>query len=192
MIPALTRQSITIKYLRYSNHLLTHQNDFQFTNLVRQFLLVTVLQARPLWLKSLQKELQNNLSIGLILEERLKGVETHTAGIVPSQIESKWEVGNMVLYDLAGHAEYHSSHSAVMETVMQQSPATFINVIDLSNSDDEIVQQLHYWLNFIDNATCRTTIKSCLIVVGSHADLLSHRGTPEKINFYCKCLGEAE
>ena len=98
--------------------------------------------------------------------------EILTAGIVPSQIESK-EVGSMILYDLAGHAEYHSSHSAIMETVMQQSPATFINVIDLSSSDVKLAQQLHYWLNFIDNATCRTTIKSCLIVVGSHADLLS-------------------
>ena len=103
---------------------------------------------------------------------KIKGVETHTAGIVPSQIESK-VVGSMVLYDLAGHAEYHSSHSAIMEIVMQQSPATFVNVIDISNSDDEIKRQLHYWFNFIDNATCRTTIKSCLIVVGSHADLLS-------------------
>ena len=50
---------------------------------------------------------------------------------------------------------------------MQQSPATFINVIDLSNSDAKIAQQLHYWLNFIDNAT-RTNIKSCLMIVGSH------------------------
>ena len=103
---------------------------------------------------------------------KIENIETHTAGIVPSQLYS-WEVGNMVVFDLAGHTEYHSSHSAIMETVMQQSPATFINVIDLSNSDAKIAQQLHYWLNFIDNATCRTNIKSCLIVVGSHADLLS-------------------
>ena len=99
-------------------------------------------------------------------------VEGHTAGIVPSHVESR-EVGKMTLFDLAGQAEYHSSHSAIMETVMQQSPATFINVIDLSNSDDEIKQQLHYWLNFIDSATSKTISKSCLIVVGSHADLLS-------------------
>ena len=99
-------------------------------------------------------------------------VEGHTAGIVPSHVES-WEVGKMTLFDLAGQAEYHSSHSAIMETVMQQSPATFINVIDLSNSGDEIKQQLHYWLNFIDSATSKTISKSCLIVVGSHADLLS-------------------
>ena len=109
-------------------------------------------------------------------------VEGHTAGIVPSHVES-WEVGKMTLFDLAGQAEYHSSHSAIMETVMQQSPATFINVIDLSNSDDEIKQQLHYWFNFIDSATSKTISKSCLIVVGSHADLLSKEQLQSKSAF---------
>ena len=55
---------------------------------------------------------------------------------------------------------------------MQQSPATFINVIDLSKEEAEITQQLHYWLNFIDSATSKTTTPSCVIIAGSHADLL--------------------
>ena len=109
-------------------------------------------------------------------------VESHTAGIVPTHVES-WEVGNMALFDLAGQAEYHSSHSAIMETVMQQSPATFINVTDLSNSDAEIKQQLHFWLNFIDSSTSKTTSKSCLIVVGSYADLLSKDQLQNKSTF---------
>ena len=98
---------------------------------------------------------------------------TSDAGIVPSLIETS-EFGNMVLYDLAGQAEYHSSHSVVMETVIQQLPATFINVIDLSNTDDEILQQLCYWLNFIENTTFKTSTKSCLIIVGSYDHELSH------------------
>ena len=101
------------------------------------------------------------------------------AGIVPSLIETS-EFGNMVLYDLVGQAEYHSSHSAVMETVVQQSLATFINVIDLSNTDDEILQQLRYWLNFIENATCKTSTKSCLIIVGSYDHELSHEQVQSK------------
>ena len=36
-------------------------------------------------------------------------VVSHTAGIIPSLVDS-WEVGKMVLYDLAGHTEYHTSH----------------------------------------------------------------------------------
>ena len=109
-------------------------------------------------------------------------VVNHTAGIVPSLVDS-WEVGKMVLYDLAGHSEYHSSHFAVMEIVMQQSPATFINVIDLNNTDCEISKQLHYWLNFIDNATSKTSRKSCVIVVGSHADLLTNEQLKNKSDF---------
>ena len=89
----------------------------------------------------------------------------------------------MVLYDLAGHTEYHSSHFAVMEIVMQQSPATFIYVIDLTNTDSEITKQLYYWLNFIDHATFRISNKSCIIVVGSHADLLTKQQLSSKSAF---------
>ena len=51
-----------------------------------------------------------------------------------------------------------------------------------------IIQQLHYWLNFIDSATCRTTIKSCLVVVGSHADLLSKEEIQSKSTFIIKMV----
>ena len=116
----------------------------------------------------------------LITGQLLDQVELFTAGIIPSYINTK-EVGNIVLYDMAGHAEYHSSHSAIMERVMQQSPATFITVIDFSNKITEIKQQLHYWLNFIDCITSKTAVGSCtLIVVGSHADLCSKEEIQEK------------
>ena len=119
--------------------------------------------------------------------KKIDRVENDTAGIVSSQVESN-EVGNMVLYDLAGQAEYHSSHLAIMETVIQQSPATFINVIDLRNKDSEIKRQVYYWLNFIDNATCKTTARSCVIVVGSHADQLSKKEILSKSNFIANVL----
>ena len=110
-------------------------------------------------------------------------VELNTAGIQPSHVKSR-EVGNLVLYDLAGHAEYHTSHYAVMQTVIKESPATFINVVDLSKSYTEITQQLFYWLNFINNVTCRTSAsKSCLIIVGSHADLIAREILDEKQKF---------
>ena len=114
-------------------------------------------------------------------------VVTHTAGIVPSLVDS-WEVGKMVLYDLAGHTEYHSSHFAVMEIVIQQSPATFINVIDLNNTESELKKQLIYWLNFIDSATFKTSNKSCVIVVGSHADLLTKEQLTSKSAFITELI----
>ena len=104
----------------------------------------------------------------------VRGEKTNTAGISPDYIKN-WEIGKIVLYDLAGQAEYHSSHSALMETAMQQFPATCIIVVNLNDEDAEIIQKLYYWLNFADSATSRTKdeIESCLIIVGSHADLLS-------------------
>ena len=114
-------------------------------------------------------------------------VVTHTAGIVPSLVNCP-EVGEMVLFDLAGHTKYHSSHFSVMEIVMQWSPATFINVIDLSDTESEIKRQLHYWLNFIDNATFKTSLKSCVVVVGSHADLLNKQQLKTKSVFIRKLV----
>ena len=67
-----------------------------------------------------------------------------------------------------------------METVMQQPPATFVNIIDLSNTDTEITQQLHHWIDFMDSSTCKMTEESSLIIVGSHADLLSEEELRER------------
>ena len=114
-------------------------------------------------------------------------VQTNTAGIIQTCIKS-WEIGKIVLYDLAGQTEYHSSHSALMEIAMQQFPATFIIVLDLNDKDG--IQKLHYWLNFADNATNRTNDKSCLIVIGSHADLLSDRDIVDKVGIVRGILKE--
>ena len=116
-------------------------------------------------------------------------VETNTAGIIPAHIKS-WEIGKIVLYDLAGQTEYHSSHSALMEIAMQQFSATFILVVDLHDEDTKMIQKLHYWLNFADNATSRTNDKSCLIVIGSHADLLSNEQIKDKFVLIANILEE--
>ena len=90
----------------------------------------------------------------------------------------------MVLYDLAGDTEYHSSHFGwTMEIVMQQSPATFIYVIDLTNTDSEITKLLYDWLNFIVHASFRSSITSCILVVGSHDDLLTKEQLSSKSAF---------
>ena len=36
----------------------------------------------------------------------------------------------MILFDLAGHAEYNFSHSAIMEVIIQKQPL-FINLVDV-------------------------------------------------------------
>ena len=108
-------------------------------------------------------------------------VETLTAGIESHVIRSE-NVGNLVLYDLAGQSEYYFSQSVMMETVMQRTPAIFINLVDLSKSEDEIAQAIHYWLTFIENATFKTHAAgiSCIMMVGSHIDLLSEEQIESK------------
>ena len=84
---------------------------------------------------------------------RYKGeskVETLTAGINSYIVKSE-TIGNMVLYDLAGQSEYYFSQSVIMETIIQKSPAIFINLVDLSKSVEEITQAIHHWLTFIEN-----------------------------------------
>ena len=96
--------------------------------------------------------------------------EPLTAGIVPHHIQSD-EIGNIVLYDFAGHPEYYSSHAAVLENFMLRSPAVFIILIKLTDTLEDIKKQFYYWVSFIQNVSSRVSKKSQVIVVGSHADV---------------------
>ena len=125
----------------------------------------------------------------------IEGVELHTAGIIPSCIESH-EVGNLILYDLAGQPEYYSSHAAVLENAMKTSAAVFILVIDISLSEDYIIEQIHYWAGFIQNVSYKPKRKSRLLIIGSHADLVSEDEQSRKQSImevalslsYCKSI----
>ena len=92
-----------------------------------------------------------------------------TAGIVPHHLQSS-EIGNIVLYDFAGHPEYYSSHEAVLEYLMLRSPAVFIILIKLTDKLEDIDKQLYYWAGFLENVGSQMSKKSQVIVVGSHAD----------------------
>ena len=105
---------------------------------------------------------------------RVPDVECLTAGIIPLHVESKVnEVGNMVIYDFAGQQEYYSSHAAVLERIMRNSAAIFVYIVDLSQSLDKISESIHYWISFIENACSSAQGSSHVIIVGSHADLVT-------------------
>ena len=93
-----------------------------------------------------------------------------TAGITTHTLQSH-EIGNVVLYDLAGHREYYNSHTAVLEHLMLRSPAIFCVLSKLTDNDNDIANDLYYWLNFIENINSRMTKPSHIIAVGSHVDL---------------------
>ena len=103
----------------------------------------------------------------------IDGVQLETAGINYHNIRSH-ELGNIILYDFAGYQEYYSSHAAVLENLMWRTPAVFTIVIDSTKGFDYFEKQLHYWLNFIENACSNLSRPSQVIVVGSYADLFTN------------------
>ena len=108
-------------------------------------------------------------------------VQPFTAGIIPTTISGEG-VGNLVIYDLAGHFEYHSSHSAILEHLILSSSPLFVLLINLSKSVEEVKQQLLYWLNLLQNQSFQLPQPSPVIIIGSHEDEASNTGNKaEKI-----------
>ena len=101
-------------------------------------------------------------------------VEPLTAGINAHTFTSH-EIGNVVLYDLAGHREYYSSHAAVLENLMLSSPAVFLVLSKLINDKETMRKELYYWFNFIENVSkgMKSSKRSQIIVIGSRLDELT-------------------
>ena len=98
-------------------------------------------------------------------------VELLTTGINAHTITSH-EVGNIILYDLAGHKEYYSSHAAILENVMLSTPAVFAILSKMTDNLDIIKGDLYYWFNFIKNTSLQLSSSkpSQILVIGSRLD----------------------
>ena len=105
-------------------------------------------------------------------------VKLLTAGIVPHRIKSSWT--NMMLYDLAGHHEYYSSHCAILGT-LSLSPSMFLLLVNLLLDLNDITAQLYYWCGMIGDVCHKCPEKSAVIVVGTHADGIADRGKLESL-----------
>ena len=100
-------------------------------------------------------------------------VEPLTAGIIPHQVDSPYS--NMIIYDLAGHHQFFSSHSACLEAISLTSPAIFLLLQDVTKDSETMAKEVHYWSTMIDNVCHKCPQKSSVIVVGTHADLLKSK-----------------
>ncbi|KAL5473631.1 hypothetical protein EMCRGX_G028135 [Ephydatia muelleri] len=107
-------------------------------------------------------------------------VEPYTAGIIPHQIDSPY--GNMVVYDLAGHHQYFSSHSACLEAISLNSPAIFLLLQDLRKNPESMTKEVYYWSTMIDGVCHKSPQQSSVLVVGTHADLLTQEQQKEKMS----------
>ena len=109
-------------------------------------------------------------SIVLGTFRNVKGVEPCTAGIIPYKLQHK-TLGNIILHDFAGHSEYYSSHSAVIENLLQGSGGVFLIVVNIL--EKRAVKQLHQWLTIVRNEEQKTFDQCHIIVVVSHVDEIS-------------------
>ena len=87
----------------------------------------------------------------------------------------------MIIYDLAGQQHYFSSHSACLEAI-SSSPATFLLLQDLTKPYHVITKEVYYWSAMIDGVCHKCPQKSSVIVVGTHADLLTPEQVTKKLN----------
>ena len=99
------------------------------------------------------------------------GVVPCTAGIIPYKLQHR-TLGNIILHDFAGHSEYYSSHSAVIENLLQGSGGVFLIVVNIL--EKEAVKQLHQWLTVVRNEAQKALNKCHVIVIVSHVDEISN------------------
>ena len=93
-----------------------------------------------------------------------------TAGIIPVKLQHK-TLGNIILHDFAGHPKYYSSHSAVIENLLQGSGGVFLIVVNIL--EKEAVKQLHQWLTVVRNEAEKALDQCHVIVLVSHVDKIS-------------------
>ena len=99
------------------------------------------------------------------------GVVPCTAGIIPYKLQHR-TLGNIILHDFAGHSEYYSSHSAVIENLLQGSGGVFLIVVNIL--EKEAVIQLHQWLTVVRNEAQKALNHCNVIVIVSHVDEISN------------------
>ena len=110
-------------------------------------------------------------SIALGSFRNVGGVVPCTAGIIPYKLQHR-TLGNIILHDFAGHSEYYSSHSAVIENLLQGSGGVFLIVVNIL--EKEAVKQLHQWLTVVRNEAQKALNECHVIVIVSHVDEISN------------------
>ena len=47
------------------------------------------------------------------------------------------------IYDLAGHPEYYTSHSAIMKSLCLESSAVFVLMVDLTKAEKQLSKEIY-------------------------------------------------
>ena len=113
-----------------------------------------------------------------------------TAGIIPVSIDSR-RLGQIVIYDMAGHYQYYSSHAALLRNLVSLSAGMFLVVVSLNQEKEEIICQLQYWNSFVDNC-CSSVGRPLTVAVFSHADEVTEDKPERKSSEIVKGLAHSE
>ena len=113
-----------------------------------------------------------------------------TAGIIPVSIVSR-RLGQIVIYDMAGHYQYYSSHAALLRNLVSSSAGMFLVVVSLNQEKEEIIRQLQYWNSFVDNC-CSRAGRPPTVAVFSHADEVTEDKPERKSSEIVKGLARSE
>ena len=100
---------------------------------------------------------------------------------LPAQSLEKY----VIIYDLAGHEEYHASHELVFESV---SNAVVLLTVDLRKSTDELKREWSYWQLLVTNAVSGAKCFVHVVAVGTHADTLSTQEVEAKTTFLSELI----
>ena len=125
----------------------------------------------------------------LLKFKKVSDIKKKTAGIVPHEFDSI-HFGRVTLYDFAGHREFYSGHAALLQVAVQSTPPIFLLVVNLCDEDNKILQDILYWISFLENQCALVSCKPHIIIVGSHEDTLRSIGANpvEKISTLSKLL----
>ena len=128
--------------------------------------------------------------VGQLRKVSKSAVVPLTAGIIPVRIESR-RLGQIVIYDMAGHYQYYSSHAALLRSLVSSSASMFLVVVNLNQEKEEIIRQLHYWNSFVDNC-CSSAARPPTVAVFSHADEVTENKPKRKSSEIVKELSHSK
>ena len=86
-----------------------------------------------------------------------------------------------MVFDLAGHHEFYSSHCAVLHTI-SLTPSTFLMLVNMLQDLKDITAQVYYWSTMIRDVGHKCCDKSSVIVVGTHCDGIADRHKLESLH----------
>ena len=101
-------------------------------------------------------------------------VDEKTAGVIPHEFESK-KYGRITIYDFAGYREFYNSHAALLQNAVQYSPPIFLLVVDLTDENKVLKENILHWLSILENQCTSADSKPHVVIVGSHIDVLEAR-----------------